>query len=50
MPVIYRMIYESKTAIGGSCQKYTFCRNKRVFVATKDDKNMLVTTKLCLSQ
>ena len=50
MPVIYRMIYESKTIIGGSCHKYNFCRDKRVFFATKDEKNMLVTTKLCLSQ
>ena len=48
------MIYESKTIIGGSCHKYNFCRDKRVFVATKKrqkyachDKTVLVAANSC---
>ena len=40
------------TIIGESCHKYHFCRDKRVFVATKNvfchDKNMHVATKTIL--
>ena len=36
--------------IGGSCHKYHFCRDKRLFVATKDvfcrDKSKLVATNV----
>ena len=40
--------------IGGSYHQYNFCRDKYVFVATKDvfcgDKSMLAATKLLLRQ
>ena len=39
-----------QTIIGGSCHKYDFCRDKHVFVATKDvfcrDKSMIVATNI----
>ena len=36
---------EGLCIIGGSCQKYHFCCDKHVFVAT--DKSMLAETKVC---
>ena len=44
------MILVAAPAIGGSCRKYNFCRDKHTFVATKDVFCNIVATKLSVDK